>query len=175
MHGTHSNSAGDIAVAATPCHADAVPVTPHAAHAGHGGSGWPGAASVTLHCLTGCAIGELTGLAIGVGAGWVPNLTIALAVVLSFVSGYTLTLIPMLRRGAGLLAALSTVWLGEAISIGAMELVMNAVDYQMGGMRGVSLASPRYWESFAIALVAGFVSAWPVNRWMLQRNLKRCH
>jgi hypothetical protein len=171
MPGTKSALDGDH----KDCHATSVEAPPHAAHAGHGGSGWSGAASVTLHCLTGCAIGELTGLAIGVGSHWNPNLTITLAVVLSFVSGYALTLIPMLRRGAGLLTALRTVWLGEAVSIGAMELVMNAVDYQMGGMRGVSLVSPRYWESFVIALVAGFLAAWPVNLWMLRKNLKRCH
>jgi hypothetical protein len=154
------------------CEHHAVP-SPHAGHDQAGG--WRGAASVTLHCLTGCAIGELAGLAIGVGLGWHPNVTVALAVVLSFVSGFSLTLLPMVRRGFGLLASLRTVWLGEGISIGVMELVMNIVDYQMGGMRGVSLASERYWEAFAAALVAGFLAAWPVNRWMLGRNMKRCH
>ena len=146
------------------------------AHAGHAhGGGWRGAASVTLHCLTGCAIGELAGLAIGVSLGWPPRLTVSLAVALSFLSGFALTLIPMLRRGFGFADSFRTVWLGEVISISVMELVMNLVDYQMGGMRGVSLASARYWEAFAMALVAGFLAAWPVNAWMLSRNMKRCH
>ena len=146
------------------------------AHAGHAhGGGWRGAASVTLHCLTGCAIGELAGLAIGVSLGWPPRLTVSLAVALSFLSGFALTLIPMLRRGFGFADSFRTVWLGEVISISVMELVMNLVDYQMGGMRGVSLASARYWEAFAMALVAGFLAAWPVNAWMLSRDMKRCH
>ncbi|MBV8159107.1 MAG: DUF4396 domain-containing protein, partial [Dyella sp.] len=92
-----------------------------------------------------------------------------------FVSGFALTLLPMLRRGFGFADSLRTVWLGEVISISVMELVMNLVDYQMGGMRGVSLASARYWEAFALALVAGFLAAWPVNAWMLSRNMQRCH
>src|SRR5215469_14145813 len=80
--------------------------TAHAHHA-HAG-GWRGAASVTLHCLIGCAIGELTGLAIGVSLGWVPNHTVTLAVALSFVSGFALTLIPMVQRGFGFAASLRT-------------------------------------------------------------------
>jgi len=148
----------------------------HSAHGGHAhGSGWQAAASVTLHCLTGCAIGELAGLAIGVSLGWHPGYTIALAVALALVSGFALTLLPMLRRGFGFLASLRTVWLGEAVSIGVMEIAMNIADYQMGGMRGVSLISALYWKAFAVALVAGFLAAWPVNAWMLRRELKRCH
>ncbi|GAC1628475.1 MAG: DUF4396 domain-containing protein [Nevskia sp.] len=146
-----------------------------AAHGAHGGNGWRGAASVTGHCLTGCAIGELTGLAIGVGLGFPVARTITLAVLLSFASGFALTLLPMLRRGLSIGAAFATVWLGEVISIGVMELVMNLVDYHMGGMRGVSLTSARYWEAFILAAIAGFIAAWPVNRWMLGRNMKRCH
>lgn len=148
----------------------------HAAHAGHThGSGWSAAASVTLHCLTGCAIGEFIGLAIGVSLGLEIHLTISLAVALSFVSGFALTLLPMLRRGFGLASAFSTVWLGEVISISVMEIVMNLVDYRMGGMRGVSLASAQYWQAFGAAMVAGYLAAWPVNRWMLGRNMKKCH
>lgn len=115
------------------------------------------------------------GLAIGVGQAWPVRQTIALAVALAFLCGFSLTLAPMVRRGFGLAGALRTVWLGEVISIGAMEIVMNIVDYAMGGMRGVSLASPLYWESFTLATVAGFLAAWPVNAWMLGRNMQRCH
>jgi len=157
------------------CAANSAQSAPPAAagHAHHGG--WRGAASVTLHCLSGCAIGELLGLAIGVSLGWNPRVTVTLAVLLSFISGFALTLLPMLRRGFGLLSALRTVWLGEVVSISVMELVMNIVDFQMGGMRGVSLTSGRYWEAFALALVAGFIAAWPANAWMLARNVPRCH
>jgi len=144
-------------------------------HGTHAGSGWRDAASVAVHCLTGCAIGELSGLAIGVGFGLPITQTITLAFVLSFVSGFALTLLPMLKRGLTISAAFATVWLGEVISISTMELVMNLVDYHMGGMRGVSLTSARYWEAFVLAGIAGFIAAWPVNKWMLGRNMKRCH
>jgi hypothetical protein len=174
MAATQGTQAGHEAHAC--CHGAEAQHAMPAAHAGHAHqSGWRGAASVTLHCLTGCAIGELLGLAIGVSLGWPPRLTVALAVALSFVSGFALTLLPMLRRGFGFADSFRTVWLGEVISISTMELVMNLVDYQMGGMRGVSLTSGRYWEAFALALVGGFLAAWPVNAWMLSRNMKRCH
>jgi hypothetical protein len=146
------------------------------AHASHAyGGGWRGAASVTLHCLTGCAMGELAGLSIGVSLGWAPTATILLAVILAFVSGFSLTLFPLFRRGFGFALAFRTVWLGETISIGVMELVMNFVDYHMGGMRAVSLVSSQYWTAFALAGMAGFVAAFPVNYWMLVKNMKRCH
>lgn len=182
MNTTHGDHAGHESHAC--CHEGAeaqpkaAPARPaaHDAHAGHAGQGGlRGAASVTLHCLTGCAIGELLGLAIGVGLGWPPRLTITLAVALSFVSGFALTLLPTIRRGFSLADSFRTVWLGEVISISVMELVMNLVDYQMGGMRGVSLASPLYWQAFGQALIAGFLAALPVNAWMLNRNMKRCH
>jgi hypothetical protein len=174
----HPNAAAHACCASTAAtqhqgEAAQTPAAAHSAHVHHGG--WRAAASVTLHCLSGCAIGELLGLAIGVGLGWTPRLSVTLAVVLSFVSGFAMTLLPMLRRGFGLLSSFRTVWLGELISISAMELVMNLVDYQMGGMRGVSLDSARYWEAFAMALVAGYLAAWPVNAWMLGRNMQRCH
>ncbi|TXI04370.1 MAG: DUF4396 domain-containing protein [Rhizobium sp.] len=148
----------------------------HRPHAGHSqGSGWSAAASVTVHCLTGCAIGEFIGLAIGVSLGLPVHVTITLAVVLSFLSGFALTIAPMMRRGVGFTTAFQTVWLGEVISISVMELMMNLIDYHMGGMRAVSMASSQYWEAFGAALVAGYLAALPVNKWMLSRNMKNCH
>ena len=83
--------------------------------------------------------------------------------------------IAMMRRGVGFTTAFRTVWLGEIISISVMELMMNLIDYHMGGMRAVSLTSPQYWEAFDAALVAGYLAALPVNKWMLSRNMKNCH
>lgn len=139
------------------------------------GSNWRAAASVTVHCLTGCAIGEFIGLAIGVSLGFPVHLTITLAVVLSFISGFALTIIPMMRRGVTFSTAFKTVWLGEVISISVMELMMNLIDYHMGGMRGITMMHLQYWEAFGAALVAGYFSALPVNKWMLSRNMKNCH
>lgn len=138
-------------------------------------AGWGGAASATLHCLTGCAIGEFIGLAIGVSLGWQPTATMALAIVLAFVCGYGLTLLPFLRRGVSLAVALKTVWLAEAVSITAMEIAINAVDYSMGGMSVGSVFTWDFWSSYGVALIAGFLAVWPINLWLLRRNLKHCH
>lgn len=155
----------------------AAPAAVHAAHAGHAhGSGWGDAARVTLHCLTGCAIGEWLGLAIGVSLGWSIGATITLAVTLAFLFGFALTIIPMMRRGLGFMQALRIVWLGELVSISVMELVMNVVDYQLGGMGpGMSLLHPQYWIAFGVAAASGYLAALPINKWLLGRNLKKCH
>lgn len=136
---------------------------------------WRGAASATLHCLTGCAIGEFAGLAIGVHFGLSTLATIVLATTLAFLSGYALTLIPFLRQGVPLGQALKSIWLVEFVSISVMEIAMNTADYHAGGMHAASLADPVFWLGYATALVAGFVAAWPVNYWLIGRGLKSCH
>lgn len=138
-------------------------------------STWRAASSATVHCLTGCAIGEFAGLAIGTALGLGVWPTIMLATTLAFISGYALTLIPFVRHGTPLRAALKTVWLGELVSISAMEVAMNVADYQLGGMAAGSLANPVFWLGYAGALVAGFCAGLPVNYWLLGKNLKNCH
>ena len=150
----------------------------HAAHVHHGHGGGPFKTSfhATLHCLTGCVIGEVTGLLIGVSLGLGPWPTIILATALSYLSGMTLGLLPVMRdRGATVLQALKIIWIGEVISIGVMEVVMNFVDYQMGGMTAPSVMTWMFWRGIVFAVPAGFVAAWPVNYWLLRRNLKACH
>ena len=148
----------------------------HHAHAHAGDGPWRTAAHSTLHCLTGCVIGEVAGLLIGVSLGFSPWATIALATALSYLSGMTLGLVPVMRsQGIGLAAALRIIWVGEVISIGVMELVMNIVDYQMGGMTAPSVASWMFWRGIVFAVPAGFIAALPVNYWLLKRNLKACH
>jgi hypothetical protein len=154
---------------------------PHPAHSArhrHGGHGGAFATSLhaTLHCLTGCVIGEVAGLAIGVTLGLSAFATIALATALAYASGMTLGLVPVMRRERiGMLAALRIIWIGEVVSIGVMELVMNWVDYEMGGMAAPSVLSWMFWRGLFFAVPAGFLAAWPVNYWLLSRNLKRCH
>lgn len=154
----------------------------HHAHHAHHGHGAPGASparlatSATLHCLTGCAIGEFAGLAIGVTLGLNPWTTMALATVLGFASGYALGLRPLVQQGLGWLAAFRTIWLGETISIAVMEFAMNFTDYHVGGVQAASILSPVFWLGYALALPAGFVAAWPVNYWLLRRQIKKpCH
>ena len=147
-------------------------------HHGHGNSATPAglATAATLHCLTGCAIGEFIGLLIGVALGLNPWATMALATVLGFVSGYTLGLLPLVRQGMSPAQAFKAIWLGETISIAAMELAMNFTDYHVGGVTVGSVLSLRFWLGYAAALPAGFIAAWPVNYWLLGKNIKQqCH
>ncbi len=158
---------------ATSCHDE------RAAHAHHGAAGegrWRLAARSTQHCLTGCIIGEVIGLAIGIEAGLSTAATIILATTLAYISGFTLGLVPVMQsRGLSLVAAFKLIWLGEAVSIGVMEIVMNAVDYQMGGMAAMSVLSWPVFRGRLFAIPAGFLAAWPVNYWLLGRDLKACH
>lgn len=149
----------------------------HHAHGGHGGGSLASlTTSATLHCLTGCAIGEFAGLAIGVTLGLDPWSTMALATLLGFASGYALGLRPLVQQGLGWGAAFKAIWLGETISIAAMELAMNFTDYHVGGVQAASIFAPVFWLGYALALPAGFIVAWPVNYWLLRRNVKQpCH
>lgn len=134
------------------------------------------AARSTQHCLTGCIIGEVVGLAIGVEAGLSTAATIILATTLAYISGFTLGLLPVMKsRGLSLVDAFKLIWLGEVISIGVMEIVMNAVDYQMGGMAAMTVFSWQFVRGLLFAVPAGFLAAWPVNYWLLGRDLKACH
>jgi hypothetical protein len=151
-------------------------------HHGHAGHHAPDGGLVrlttaaTLHCLLGCAIGELAGLAIGVSLGLGVWPTVALATALGFVSGFALALLPLSRAGMSLGKAWRAIWLGESLSIAAMELAMNVADYLAGGMGASSVGDPSFWLGYGAALVAGFAVAWPVNRWMLGRVIKApCH
>jgi hypothetical protein len=96
--------------------------------------------------------------------------------VLAYLSGMTLGLLPVMKsQHVGFLQALRIIWIGEVISIGVMELVMNFVDYQMGGVNAPSVASWMFWRGLVFAIPAGFIAAWPVNYWLLKRELKACH
>ena len=146
------------------------------AHHGHGGGALRTSAQATLHCLTGCVIGEVAGPMIGVTLGLTPWTTIIIATALAYLVGMTLGLIPVMRsQQVGMLQALRIIWVGEVISIGVMEVVMNFVDYQMGGMTAPSVASWMFWRGILLAVPAGFLAAWPVNYWLLKRELKACH
>ena len=146
-------------------------------HHWHGGGGsLRTSAQATLHCLTGCVIGEVAGLAIGVTLGLGIWPTIILATVLAYGAGITLGLVLVMRnRHVGLVEAFRIIWVGEVISIGVMEVVMNFVDYHSGGMAAPSVVSWMFWRGILFAVPAGFLAAWPVNYWLLKRELKSCH
>ena len=148
----------------------------HHHHHGHGGGPWRVAASATLHCLTGCVIGEVAGLAIGVTLGLAIWQTIALATLLAYATGMWMGLLPVMRsRGVGALQALRIIWIGEVISIGVMEIAMNSADYAMGGMTAPSVLSWMFWQGILVAIPAGFLAAWPINYLLIRRDLKAGH
>jgi hypothetical protein len=127
------------------------------------------AVTATVHCLTGCAIGEVLGLVIGTALGWSTLPTIALAVGLAFVFGYALTMLPLLRSGLSFRAALPIALAADTLSIAVMELVDNAVILAVPGAMEAGLASPLFWGALAFALAVAFVVTVPVNRAMIAR------
>jgi Domain of unknown function (DUF4396) len=158
------------------CHTHAGHGGSHAHHSHGSGSSLKTSFQATLHCLTGCVIGEVAGLAIGVSLGLVAWQTIALATLLAYASGMTLGVLPVMKaQQTGFWNALRIIWIGEVISIGVMELAMNYVDYQMGGMNAGSIFSWMFLRGLLVAIPAGFLAAWPVNYWLLKRELKACH
>ncbi|WP_214405609.1 DUF4396 domain-containing protein [Pseudonocardia lacus] len=128
------------------------------------------AISATLHCLTGCAIGEVLGVVIGTALGWDTLPTIALAIALAFVFGYSFTMVPLLRAGLGLAAALGVALAADTLSITVMEIVDNLVLVLVPGAMDAGLDSVLFWASLAAALAVAFVVTVPVNRALIRRG-----
>jgi Domain of unknown function (DUF4396) len=128
------------------------------------------ALSATAHCLTGCAIGEVLGMIIGTALGWGDWATIALAVVLAFFFGYTLTMVPLIRGGLALTTAIPIALASDTVSIAIMEVVDNAIILLIPGAMDAGLADVLFWGSLAVALLIAGVAAFPVNRWLISRG-----
>ena len=128
------------------------------------------AISATLHCLTGCAIGEVLGLVLATWWGLSNAPSIALAVVLAFVFGYSLTLAPVLRAGVSVRQAIGVALAADTLSILTMEIVDNAVLLIVPGAMEAGLASFLFWGALAFSLVVAFVVTVPVNRWLIGRG-----
>ena len=126
--------------------------------------------SATVHCLTGCAIGEVLGLVIGTALGWSNFATIVLAVVLAFFFGYSLTMVPLLRSGIALSAALPLALAADTLSITVMEIVDNLVMVVVPGAMEAGPLSLLFWGALAFALAVAFVAAFPVNRYLIARG-----
>jgi hypothetical protein len=126
--------------------------------------------SATLHCLTGCAIGEVLGVVVGTALGWSTLATIALAIVLAFFFGYGLTMLPLLRSGMALGAVLPLAFASDTLSITVMEIVDNLIIVVIPGAMDAGLGSLLFWGSLAFALAVAFVAAFPVNRYLISRG-----
>lgn len=142
----------------------------HTLHAHHQPSLNAVAWSATLHCLTGCAIGEVLGMVIGTALGWDNFETIALAVALAFLFGYALTMRPLLVSGLPLRQAAKLALAADTASITIMEIVDNAIMLAIPGAMDAPLDSLHFWASLAFALAVAAVAAFPVNRWLIARG-----
>ena len=142
----------------------------HHHHAAHGGSLNRVAFSATVHCLTGCAIGEVLGVIIGTALGWGNFETIVLAIALAFLFGYSLTMLPLLRAGLALAAAIPLALASDTLSIAVMEIVDNAILLVVPGAMEAGLDSFLFWASLAFALLIAGMCAYPVNRYLIARG-----
>ena len=128
------------------------------------------AISATVHCLTGCAIGEVAGMVVGTATGMSNAAMFALSIALAFLFGYTLTSLPLLRSGMSLRQVVPLALAADTLSIATMEIVDNAVVALIPGALDASLASWLFWGSMAVSLVIAFVAAVPVNRLLIGRG-----
>ena len=141
------------------------------AHAAHGaGSLNQTAFMATVHCLTGCTIGEVLGMVLGTTWGWSNWPTVALAVVLAFFFGYAMTLVPLRRAGMAWSTALGLAFASDTLSMATMELVDNAIILVIPGAMDAGLADPLFWGSLVVAMILAGVAAFPVNRWLIARG-----
>jgi hypothetical protein len=142
----------------------------HQHHDPHATVTWGAAAQATLHCLTGCAIGEVLGMVIGTSLGLHNGATVALSVVLAFFFGYALTMRGVLRAGVPIRAALTVALAADTVSIAVMEFVDNAIILAVPGAMEAGISSVLFWASLTFALAVAFVLTWPLNRWMMGRG-----
>jgi hypothetical protein len=128
------------------------------------------ALSATLHCLSGCATGEVLGMIIASALGWGNLASIVLSVGLAFLFGYTFTSLPLLRAGLAVGAVVPLALASDTISIAVMEIVDNSIVLVVPGAMEAGLGDALFWGSLAGALVVAGVAAFPVNRWLLARG-----
>ena len=157
--------------------------TGHTKRAGHSGEPRHGAVptrvspsrnrvalSATIHCLSGCAIGEVLGMVIGTARGWGNGATITVSVLLAFVFGYALTMMPLLRAGMALRTAAALAFAADTVSIALMELIDNVIMVVIPGAMEAGILSPLFWGSLAASLVIAGAAAFPLNRWLIDRG-----
>ncbi|HEX2770956.1 MAG TPA: DUF4396 domain-containing protein, partial [Micromonosporaceae bacterium] len=131
---------------------------------------WRTAISATIHCLTGCAIGEVLGMVLATWWGWGTLPSVLLAVVLAFFFGYLLTFVGVRRAGLDVGSAIRTALAADTVSILVMEVVDNGVLVVYPGAMEAGLTSALFWWTLAVALAVAFVVTVPVNHWMIGRG-----
>ncbi|MCW5920880.1 MAG: DUF4396 domain-containing protein [Saprospiraceae bacterium] len=131
--------------------------------------------SATLHCLLGCGIGEVSGVIIGTALGWGNMETMILAIILGFVGGFLLGMIPLRRAGFGWNRAFKTVLIAEGLSIVVMETAQVLTELYTPGVMDAGLSDSLFWFGMGLALLAGFAAAFPVNWWLIGRGIRHQH
>ena len=131
---------------------------------------WRSATAATVHCLTGCAIGEVLGLVVATALDWSGGPSIAISVLLAFLFGYGLTIRTVLGAGITFRRAVPVVLASDTVSIATMELVDSAFIVAVPGALAAGLADGLFWWSLAVSLAIAFVVALPVNRWLIARG-----
>lgn len=167
-HATHEHT-GHADHSAHDAHTDHAAHADRTAHTAHG-STWQMAALATLHCLTGCAIGEVLGMLVGTALGWGNLGTMVLAIVLAFVFGYSLTMRGVLRAGLDLRAAFGVALAADTVSIIFMELADNGTILVFPGAMDATLSDALFWVSLALSFVVAFSVTTPVNKWLIGRG-----
>jgi hypothetical protein len=124
----------------------------------------------TIHCLTGCSIGEVLGMVLGSALGWDNMHTMVVSIILAFAFGYALTLIPLRRSGLAMGTALGLAFASDTLSIAVMEVIDNATMLVVPGAMNAGLDSPLFWGTMALSLVLAGVAAFPINRWLIARG-----
>lgn len=128
------------------------------------------AVHATLHCLTGCAIGEILGMVISTALGWGAATSIGLSVLLAFIFGYALTMRPLLVHGLSVRRAMGLALVADTASIAVMEIVDNGFILLVPGAIHSGLVTGLFWTSLLASLTVAFVAAHPLNRWLIARG-----
>ena len=126
--------------------------------------------SATVHCLTGCSIGEILGMVIGNAWSWGNWATISLSVLLAFVFGYSMTLLPLIRASIPFGTAVRLAFASDTLSITVMEIIDNAIMLVIPGAMQAGISAPLFWGSLILSLILAGIVVFPVNRWLIGRG-----